>query len=249
MPAPKSTSKAFAQGTASLAIALPTVAAGDLILLRASTNASNDTISHNGTGYTTIQSPAPGLMSGMMVAKVADATDPGKTITFTYGISSRVAAMAVVIAAGNFDSANPMPTITSNDVSVESTSQTFTGVTVPSGSTVLLWGSMQGTANAGAVVWTAPPGTTSLNTTSSTAAGGRNNGQGVSWIDASGAVGPWTSTTNQLVSGRMNTIVIQPTGSVSGPVAKWWNGTSEQAATLTYWNGTSEVALSSFEVT
>lgn len=249
MSAPKSSAVINGQAVTTLGIVIPAgVAAGDLIILRAITN-SNTTVTHDGLGYATLQDGQNNpSTSGLIVYKVAAAGDAGSTVTFTFGASNRSSVVCVVIALADVASTNPIrPTPTFTDVSVDTTSPASPAIDAIGSSTIIIWQAMQGTAAAGAITWTAPNGTTSVVTTSTAAAAGKNNAQGVAYVDGvAGTLGPYTATASQGVSGRMCTLAVLHTD-VAGPVLKYWDGTSEVSATLSYWDGTSEVAVSALE--
>lgn len=233
MPAPKASSKNNGQGVTTLAITVPaTTAAGDLILIRASTNA-NTTITHNGSNYTTVQDgTGSGSTSGILISKIAVAGDASSVVTFTYGVSNRVSGICVIMASGSFDPTNPIrPTPTFVDTTTDTATFVSPAITAEANSTILVWDTMQGATGAGAITWTAPSGTTLVTTASSTAAGGKNNAQGVSWTTGSGASGPYSATVSQVSAGRASTIAVAPVPPDPGLIA-----TSTAATATAYSN-------------
>lgn len=249
MPAPKASTSAISQAATTLAVTIPsTVAVGDLILIRGIT-LSNTTVTHDGTGYTTVQDGQNGgSTSEVLARKVAAAGDAGSTVTFTFGVSNRCSAVVVVMASADVNASAPLsPTPTYTDVSTATTSPASPAITASSSSTILVWQGMQGTSGAGAITWTAPTGTTSVLATSTAAGAGRNCAQGVAWVAGSGTVGPYTATASQAVVGRMFTIAVPPAGAAA-PAVKWWDGTSEVSAALSWWDGATETAVSSLEI-
>lgn len=221
MPAPKASSGAASTAdSATLPLTLPaSIAAGDLILVRWSTNTgSPTTITINGSGYTVGEdNTASGAVASKMWWKVATAADAGSTVTATYAATSRLSAVCVVMAAGDFDPNNPLNAVTGLSGQPGPTVTQPAVTTTVDNCTILFWDVQQ---SAGTPSFTPPSGFTNVILSATAKPSGKNNSEAVAWgpSGTAGTYGPWTATYLQGGGdGGTHTIALAPTASVVNP--------------------------------